>query len=331
MNWIFPNYCPLPTADCLLPTDFENVKAGGMPMGVQRGLGKGLGALLGNNYPEPEAGRNAISILHVHVISPNPFQPRKEFSPESLQELSTSIRAQGVLHPIIVRPSTQGGGYELVTGERRWRASQLAGLEEIPAIIREISDKESLELALIENIQREDLNAMEQAVALQQLQTHFQATQQELADRTGLSRPHVANLMRLLQLPEAIQEDIRHQRYTSGHGRALMGISDPAAQDILRKRILDQALSVRACEELAAQWKKNGKFPFQSRATKQTPTQREKDAFARYEQKVLALLGSRKVKFRGSEERGSITVSFGSRKEFQQIMSRLGIDEITHG
>lgn len=299
-------------------------------MGIQRGLGKGLGALLGSSYPEPEAERNAISVLHVNAISPNPHQPRKDFSPESLDELSRSIRVQGVLQPIIVRPRGKGEGYELVTGERRWRASQLAGLEEIPAIVREISAKESLELALIENVQREDLNAMEQAVALQQLQTHFQATQQELADRTGLSRSHVANLMRLLQLPEAIQEDIRHLCYTSGHGRALMSISDPKAQEILRKKILDKALSVRACEELAAQWKKHGKFPFQDRVIKMPVKHCEEGVLARYEQKVHAFLGAKKVRFRGSKERGSMTVSFGSREEFQRIISKLGIDEAAH-
>lgn len=299
-------------------------------MGVQRGLGKGLGALLGGSYPEPAAGQNAVCLLQVSAISPSPFQPRQEFAPESLEELSRSIRAQGVLQPIIVRSRDKGEGYELVAGERRWRASQLAGLEEIPAIVREISDKESLELALIENVQREDLNAMEQAVALQQLQTHFQSTQQELADRTGLSRSHVANLMRLLQLPEAIQEDIRHQRYTSGHGRALMSVSDSEAQEVLRTKILDKSLSVRACEELVAQWKKNGKFPFQNRAVKMPPRQCEEGVWTRYAQKMHACLGSKKIRFRGSEERGSMTISFGSREEFQRIMSKLGIDDAAH-
>lgn len=300
-------------------------------MGVQRGLGKGLGALLGSSYPsEPEGEQNAVRLLHVNAISPNPFQPRKEFSPESLEELSRSIRAQGVLQPIIVRPRAKGEGYELVAGERRWRASQLAGLEDVPAIIREMSDKESLELALIENVQREDLNAMEQAAALQQLQSHFQATQQELADRTGLSRSHVANLMRLLQLPEAIQEDIRQQRYTSGHGRALMSVSDPEAQEVLRRRILDKGLSVRACEELSAQWKKNGRFPFQPRALKAPPPQREEGVFARYEQTVQAFFGAKRVRFRGSEERGSMTISFGSREELHRIISRLGGGEAAH-
>jgi len=295
-------------------------------MGVSRGLGKGLGALLGGNYAQGEEGvQGNITMLHVQAIQPNAFQPRKDFSQESLEELSRSIRAQGVLQPIIVRTSKGGQSYELVAGERRWRATKLAGIHEIPAIIREMSDKDSLELALIENVQREDLNAIDQAAALQQLQSSFQTTQQELAERTGLSRSHIANLLRLLQLPSTIQEDIRSQRYTSGHGRVLMSISDPKSQEDLRVKILEDGLSVRACEKLAVQWKKSGKFPFQKTPSKLTALEQDAEVFTQYETRAHALLGTRKVRFRGTLERGSMTVSYGSKAEFERIMDKLGI------
>lgn len=301
-------------------------------MGVARGLGKGLGALLGSSsYADLGGDKGNIAILHVNAIQPNAFQPRKDFSPESLEELAQSIRAQGVLQPVIVRTSKKGSSYELIAGERRWRAVQLAGLQEIPAIIRDLSDKESLELALIENVQREDLNAMEQAVALDQLQSNFQATQQELADRTGLSRSHVANLLRLLHLPEGIQEDIRNQRYSSGHGRVLMSIADPESQEVLRMKIIDQGLSVRACEGFAAYWKQNGGFPFQEnkKTGKNTPQQDAVDA--RYEQNIHAVLGVKKVRIRGSEDSGRVTISYGSKDEFLRVMSRLGVNEAANG
>jgi len=299
-------------------------------MGVTRGLGKGLGALLGSNYSSEEEGQDNITMLHIHAIQPNAFQPRKDFTPESLSELSQSILAQGVLQPIIVRTSKNGDNYELIAGERRWRATQLAGLQEIPAIIREMSDKESLELALVENVQREDLNAIEQAAALQQLQSNFQVTQQELAKRTGLSRSHIANLMRLLHLPASIQEDIRCQRYSSGHGRVLSGITDPKSQEALRTKIIEDDLSVRTCEKLAAQWKKIGVFPFEKNIKKPEKKDKQDNVLARYEQQVHAVLGAKKVRFRGSSERGSMTISYGSRAEFLQIMAKIGVREEDH-
>lgn len=294
-------------------------------MGAGRGLGKGLGALLGGSYGDAEGVQGNIIMLHVNAIQPNALQPRKDFPQESLEELSRSIRSQGVLQPVLVRISSKGDRYELVAGERRWRASLMAGLQEIPAVIREVSDKESLELALIENIQREDLNAIEQAKALQQLQSQFQATQQELAERTGVSRSHVANLMRLLQLPEGCQEDVRTQRYSPGHGRALAGITDPESQELLRQKILEDELSVRACEELCAHWKKHGVFPFQKGADRTKTSSSHDDALAEYARQVNICLGAKKVRFRGTRERGSMTVSYASRSEFEKIMAKLGI------
>lgn len=296
-------------------------------MGVARGLGKGLGALLGSNYDDAEGSQGNVTLLNVNAIQPNSLQPRKDFSQDALDELSLSIKTQGVLQPVLVRISKKRDSYELVAGERRWRAAQLAGLQQIPAIIRDVSDQESLELALVENIQREDLNAIEQAQALQQLQSQFQITQQELARRTGVSRSHISNVMRLLQLPEPIQDDVRNQRCSPGHGRVLAGVTDPESQELLRAKILDEGLSVRTCEEFASFWKKHGRFPFQKSADDHKKLDARNDALDAYAMQVHQLLGAKKVRFRGTQERGSMTVSYGSRIEFEQIMARLGISE----
>ena len=298
-------------------------------MVVARGLGKGLGALLGSDYAESEGGTDGMAMLHVNAIVPSAQQPRREFSTESLEELSQSIRIQGVLQPIIVRMGKKGDGYELVAGERRWRAAKKAGLEEIPALIRDLSDKESLELALIENIQREDLNPMEQATALRRLQSLFETTQQDLAERTGLSRSHIANLMRLLQLPEEIQEDIRNQKYSSGHGRVLVSVTDPESQETLRLRIIEEDLSVRVCEQYAAHWKETGRFPFQPAGCRKAP-QPGNPVISGYEKSLHSALGVKRVRIRGNEDRGSMTVSYRSRDEFLRIMAKLGVHEAQH-
>lgn len=292
-----------------------------------RGLGKGLGALLGDAVrSESQTGREA-TLINVDSLSPNLYQPRKYFSTASLEELAASIKAQGVLQPILVRPGNNPDEYELVAGERRWRASKLAGLRQIPAIIRELSDKESLALALIENVQREDLNALEQAKALQQLQVEFQATQNELAERTGLSRPHIANLLRLLQLPDHLQKDIQEKHYTAGHGRVLAGITVPESQMLLRDKIISDELSVRESEHHAAYWKEHGRFAFQARQDQDSKKVSVKsERMAKFEEMIVREVGLRGVKFRGTEEKGSMTMRYGSKDEFARLLVKLGVD-----
>ncbi|WP_045218680.1 ParB/RepB/Spo0J family partition protein [Desulfonatronum thioautotrophicum] len=292
-----------------------------------RGLGKGLGALLGDTEKATHPHTRDATMVHVDSLRPNQFQPRKYFSSESLEELAASIKAQGVLQPIIVRPGGEQSQYELVAGERRWRASRLAGLEKIPAIIKELSDQESLALALIENVQREDLNALEQAQALKQLQVEFQATQNELAERTGLSRPHIANLLRLLQLPEHIQQDIQDNLYSAGHGRVLAGISDQSCQELLRERICSDDLSVRECERHAAYWKKHGRFSFQPQKDKTSVTPGKSEEMFLYEQLLLKEIGLRSVRFRGTEEKGTMTMRYGSKAELDNLLGRLGLSK----
>ena len=202
---------------------------------MKRALGRGLGALLPPTETEDAA---RLRDLPVESLVPNPQQPRKSFDPRALEELATSIRASGVLQPLVVRP--RGSQFEILVGERRWRAAQQAGLIRVPAIVREASDAEALELGLVENLLREDLNPVEAAQAYQRLLAEFGWTQEELAQRLGKDRSSIANALRLLRLPEPIQEDLRTGRLTMGHARALLGLPSAAAQLRLRERILSQ-------------------------------------------------------------------------------------------
>ena len=184
-------------------------------MSANKGLGRGLEVLWGGNVAtEKSEGQN--NLIAIDAISPNPSQPRRHFDEEALKELAESIRAQGILQPLLVRPDGSGN-YQIVAGERRWRAARMANLSKVPVVIREMSDKEVMAAALIENLQREDLNAIEEAQALKELRDALNITQEELAKRLGKSRPAIANAMRLLQLSESAQEDVRYGRMSAGH------------------------------------------------------------------------------------------------------------------
>lgn len=218
---------------------------------VRSGLGRGLSALMADvalsAAPGSDLQRQA-TILPVERIAPNPDQPRRDFNSESLAELANSVREKGVVQPLIVRPMPSGGSYEIVAGERRWRAAQIAGLHEVPVVIRDYSDEEVLEIAIIENVQRADLNAVEEAMAYRQLMGRFGHTQEKLAKSLARSRSHIANTLRLLQLPEPVLEHLRSGQLTAGHARALVTTIDPGrlAAEIIRK-----GLSVRETERLA--------------------------------------------------------------------------------
>jgi ParB family transcriptional regulator, chromosome partitioning protein len=214
-------------------------------MNARHGLGRGLGALLGS--PAPEVDTAGVQQLAVDTIVANPRQPRKSFDNKALQELSESLKRSGVLQPVVVR--RHGQQFEIVVGERRWRAAQMAGLSHIPAVVREATDAETLELALVENLLREDLNPMEEAEAYQRLLTEFAWTQEELGQRVGKDRSSVANCLRLLKLPELIQADLRAGRLTMGHARALLPLTSTAEQLKLRDQILAHSWSVRTTEE----------------------------------------------------------------------------------
>jgi ParB family chromosome partitioning protein len=236
--------------------------------GRHRGLGRGLSALIGDDaeiaVPKGETGVRPQRTLPVGWLHPNPFQPRKSFGAEELEDLAKSIREKGVLQPILVRPTARGAEvFEIVAGERRWRAAQLAKLHDVPVVVRELSDAESLELAIIENVQRADLNAMEEAAAYQQLMEMFKYTQEQLAEELGKSRSHITNTVRLLKLPDPVQVFIREGKLSAGHARTLVG--DPNAEWRARE-IIDQSLSVRQAERRSAKKQKRKSTPAASNA-----------------------------------------------------------------
>lgn len=227
----------------------------------KRGLGRGLSALMADINPETEGGpgqtgdqdsnprsRRADMTVPVEKLTPNPDQPRRHFAREALEELAASIREKGVIQPLIVRPGKSGAdSYEIVAGERRWRAAQQAQVHEIPVIVRDFDDTEVLEVAIIENIQRADLNPVEEAQGYRQLMDRFGHTQERLAEALSKSRSHIANLMRLLQLPAEVQDHLREGRLSSGHARALITTDDPAG---MAREVIAKGLSVRETEKL---------------------------------------------------------------------------------
>ena len=215
-------------------------------MARRSGLGKGLGALI----PTEVMGERGSSLVEIPIgaVRPNTYQPRKHFDEDSLASLTASIRELGVLQPVLVRPAVDGA-FELIAGERRWRAAKRAGLQQIPAIVREAADVASLEQALVENLHREDLNALEEAAGYQQLIEEFHLTHDELATRVGKSRTAITNTLRLFQLPPSIQKLVADNQLTGGHARALLGTPDRAFQESLAKRAVAEGLSVRAVEE----------------------------------------------------------------------------------
>ena len=224
-----------------------------------RGLGRGLSALIGDESPPAREPVRAQRTVPTAFLRPNRFQPRKTFEPEDLRDLAASIREKGVLQPILVRPvAGDANVFEIVAGERRWRAAQLAKVHDVPVVVREMGDGEALELAIVENVQREDLNAIEEAAAYHELMDRFSYTQERVADEVGKSRSHIANTVRLLKLPEAVKTMIRDGRLSAGHARTLIGLADPEAR---AKEIVEGALNVRDAEQRSKS--KSGSIPKQ--------------------------------------------------------------------
>ncbi|WFS62576.1 ParB/RepB/Spo0J family partition protein [Pseudodesulfovibrio thermohalotolerans] len=299
---------------------------------TNRGLGRGLDALLGGVREDEKVTSDAaeVRLIPVGAIAPNPHQPRREFSEEALNDLTASIQTRGVLQPVLVR--TLGGGkYELVAGERRLRASIKAGLEEIPSLVREMSDQESLAIALIENLQREDLNSVEEALGYQRLQQEFGLSQEELARQVGKSRSAVANSLRLLNLPESVQTDIQQNILSAGHGRAIMAVSDPEPQAELHRRIAENGLTVRQAEAQASFYKQNGRLPgadevgaaSPSRSAKSTP--RVVDPRLEALQDELSDMLGLTVKISGSPEKGKLTVSYKAEDDLRSVAEKFGV------
>lgn len=272
----------------------------------KHGLGRGLDALI----PTEQEGIETIQEINIDEIVVNNKQPRKDFDEEKLEELAASMEQHGVLQPVILRKI--GRGYELVAGERRWRAAAKAGIKKIPAVVKELSDGDVLEIALIENLQREDLNPIEEASAYKQLMDEFGLTQEELAKRVGKSRSQIANTLRLLNLEEEILKFIFEGKLTAGHARALLSIEDKKLRYGLAKKISNEGLSVRQAEQLAQNLlqKKEKKS---SRQTTISPIMSD------IAEKLQQSLGT-KVRIRGSEKRGKIEIEFYSSEELERIL-----------
>jgi ParB family transcriptional regulator, chromosome partitioning protein len=315
------------------------IRAGSWSLGSMSkpALGRGLGALLGGSPPRTVAPpsspapvltepvpapvldtRERVERISLRKIRPCSLQPRKTFSPEALQELADSIREQGIVQPLIVRE--RDGFYELIAGERRWRASQLLGLAEVPVIVRQADDRAVLELALIENLQRENLNAIEEAHGYSQLIEQFQLKQEEVAVKVGKSRAVVANALRLLKLTPAIQESIRDGLLSVGHAKVILGLANEKQQKLAAERVMKEGLNVRQTEALVAR--------LQARATGKpagVAAVLMHDAnVVELENKLREKFGT-KVKLKYAQGKGSVEIAFFSDDDLDRILSIVGV------
>lgn len=285
----------------------------------KRGLGRGLDALLGGTSvvalqdEAAQADSSELQYVPLDLIQRGKYQPRRDMDPTALEELAQSIKSHGVMQPIVVRPIADGR-FEIVAGERRWRASHQAGLEKIPAMVRELPDQAAIAMALIENIQREDLNPIEEAVALQRLQQEFQLTQQQVAEAVGKSRVTITNLLRLIALPEEIKTLLAHGDLEMGHARALLGL--PAEQQVEGARhVVARGLSVRQTEALVRQWLNSKEKPV-------TETKVDPD-ISRLEQRLAERLGSPVQIKHGQKGKGQLVIRYNSLDELQGVLAHI--------
>jgi ParB family chromosome partitioning protein len=287
-------------------------------MADRKRLGRGLAALI----PVEERRESGVRELGLDQIEPNPHQPRNKEDPEALRELASSIAAHGVIQPVIVTevPGSVPPVYQLVAGERRCQAAQLAGLETIPAIIKEVSPRQMLELALVENLQREDLNPLEEAEAFQVLVEEFGLSHEEIARQVGRSRPAVSNTLRLLQLPRAVQEKVVEGQLSAGHARALLALPTTEAQVEAMGLVLKNGLSVRQTESLVKRLLKEGRTP---RPPETTALQAE---LAALEARLRESLGTR-VALRRGRKGGRIVIYYYSDEELEHLLGQLGVGE----
>ena len=276
---------------------------------MAKGLGKGLNAFFKDVGTE-----ETVQEINLQELRPNPYQPRKTFQREAIIELKDSILEHGILQPIVVRKSIKG--YEIVVGERRFRAAKEAKLETVPAVVRELSEQQMMELAVLENLQREDLNPIEEGAAYQTLMDKLKLTQEEVAKRLGKSRPHVANHIRLLSLPPIIQELISTGKISMGHGRALLGLREKAKVPVLVEKVINEALNVRQLEKLIQQLNEDV-----SRETKKP--EKKKDVFIQEREHTLRERFGTTVNIKQKKNKGKIEIEFFSQEDLERILEML--------
>ena len=280
-------------------------------MASNKGLGKGLGALLGDFNEEPQES-SGYRLLPIYKVEPNPDQPRQDFDEEELQALADSIAIHGVIQPLTVR-ETAGGYYQIIAGERRWRAARLSGLGEIPAVIIEADDKKAMELALIENLQRQDLNPVEEALGYQSLIEEYGLTQEDAAKRVGKSRPAVANALRLLSLPKSVETLLREKQLSAGHARALLPLEREEVMLKAAHTILEQQLSVRQTEALVKQLQK---------APADKP-EKTPDIYVQDLERAMAAFTGHKITIRHGAKKGKITIEYYGNEDLEAVCEAL--------
>lgn len=304
----------------------------------KRGLGKGLSDLMGgmehledrmeetavqkeSHVAEGESGtvRDKEILLRIEEVHGNPDQPRKHFEPEALQELTDSIRHFGILQPLLVQRDEKLGGYQIIAGERRYRAAQAAGLKEIPALVRDYSSQQVAEISIIENVQRTDLNPIEEAMAYQTLIRDYGLTQEEVADKVSKSRTTITNALRLLKLAEGARELLMEGKISSGHARALLAVEDESYQDALAERIVAEMLSVREVEKLVKQAKKKRR----ERRGTVIETEDLSLYYQNYEDKMRSILGTKVHINRRDNNKGRVEIDYYSTAELERIMDLL--------
>lgn len=293
--------------------------------GSRRGLGRGLDALFGdeegiykpaNSMDNAKAADEDRTMMSVARLEPGLYQPRQHFDADALEQLAQSIREHGILQPLLVRPKGPEGSYEIIAGERRWRAAQKARLHEVPVIIRELDDRQTLEIALIENLQRKDLTPMEEADGYKRLMDEFDHTQDALAAIVGKSRPHIANMLRLLGLPESVRKMVNEEQLSAGHARALLSLQTKGEIESMARRILREDLSVRAVEQMVKGMEKP--------VPKKTKPAKGIDTLA-LEEELGNILGLPVDINAGKTGKGKLTISYATLDQLEDVLDRLSV------
>lgn len=281
---------------------------------MAKGLGKGINAL----FPSEDIHNGeSVELLDITQIIANPYQPRKIFDEQSLNELATSIKEHGIIQPIVVR--TKGKKYEIVVGERRYRAAILADLQEIPVIVKDLTEQEMMELAILENLQREDLTPIEEAEAYQLLMVNLNITQEQLANRLGKSRPYIANIVRLLQLPDQVREQINIGELSMGQGRTLLGLKNKRRIPEVAKKVVKDQINVRQLEALVQQYNEP--------VSRETKNPKKKDVFVRATESQLRDFFGTQVQISKTKKKGKIEIEFYGDEDLQRILDLLSLDE----